>query len=193
MSDRNGAGTHPLIAGLAAVIIVVACIGGYVWVNNKPPVHAGQVLSVTAYPIHRELSTGSGLGGVNGGNNVYDEVIVIANVRIKSQTDIPLFLHDMYGDVTLANGEVQRDLAASGSDFRKVFVAYPALAPQQKPPMPRGITLAPGQQIDGQMVFHYPISQQDWNSRKAFNIDVEFIHQKDLILSTMPNSTSSGQ
>ena len=193
MSDRNAAGTLPLFAGLAAVVVAVACIGTYVWVNEKPPVHAGQVLSVTAFPIHRELSTGSGLGGVNGGANVYDETIVIANVRIKSQTDMPLFLHDMYGDVTLANGDIQRDLAASGSDFRKVFVAYPSLASQQKQPMPRGITLAPGQQIEGQMVFHYPISKQDWDSRKSFDIDVEFIHQKDLILKSENNSPGKGQ
>jgi hypothetical protein len=189
MSDRNDAGNHPWFTVLAATIIVVCCIGAYVWINNNGPVHAGQVISVSAYPIHRELSTGSGLGGVNGGPNVYDEVIVIADVKIKSHTKLPLFLHDMYGDVTLANGDVQRSVAASSDDFKKVFVAYPALAPQQKTAVQRDITMRPGQEVDGQMIFHFPITQKDWDTRRQFDVVVGFIHQKDLVLHTMSEST----
>ena len=59
MSDTSEAGNHPLATGLAATFIVVCCIGAYVWIFNTGPVHAGQVVSVQVYPIHRELSTGS--------------------------------------------------------------------------------------------------------------------------------------
>ncbi|HEX4309344.1 MAG TPA: hypothetical protein VHZ25_04905 [Acidobacteriaceae bacterium] len=188
---RNQAGNHPLFTVLAATMIVIACIGAYVWVNNHGPVHAGQVISVSAYPIHRELSTGSGLGGVNGGPNVFDEVIVIANVKIRSQTKLPLFLHDMWAEVTLASGDVHQSLAASGADDKKVFVAYPTLASQQKTPMPRDITLTPGQEIEGQMIFHFPITEKDWDARKQFDVVVGFIHQKDLVLHTMPVQTQN--
>ncbi|MGD0368682.1 MAG: hypothetical protein ABSA94_14585 [Acidobacteriaceae bacterium] len=189
MSDTSEAGNHPWFTGLAATFIVVCCIGAYVWIFNTGPVHAGQVVSVQVYPIHRELSTGSGLGGVNGGANVYDEVIVIADVKIKSTTKLPLFLHDMWADVTMPNGDVQQSLAASGEDYRKVFVAYPALAAQQKTPMPRDITLTPGQEVEGQMIFHFPITESDWNARKQFDVVVGFIHQKDLVLHTMAESS----
>jgi hypothetical protein len=189
MSDTSEAGNHPLATGLAATFIVVCCIGAYVWIFNTGPVHAGQVVSVQVYPIHRELSTGSGLGGVNGGANVYDEVIVIADVKIKSTTKLPLFLHDMWADVTMPNGDVQQSLAASGEDYRKVFVAYPALAAQQKTPMPRDITLTPGQEVEGQMIFNIPITEKDWNARKQFDVVVGFIHQKDLVLHAMPESS----
>jgi hypothetical protein len=188
MTDRNEAGNHPLATGVAATIIVVCCIAAYVWFNNHGPVHAGQVISVSAYPIHRELSTGSGLGGVNGGANIYDEVIVIVDVKVKSTTKLPLFLHDMYGDVTLPNGDVERSVAASGPDFQKVFVAYPALAGQEKKAVPRDITMTPGQEIEGQMIFHFPITQKDWEARKQFDVVVGFINQKDLVLHTMPES-----
>jgi hypothetical protein len=193
MSDEtNQAGNHPLFVGLAATLIVVCCIGAYVWINYAPPVHAGQVLSVSAYPIHRELSTGSALGGLTGGPNVYDELIVIANVHIKNQAKIPLFLHDMWGDVTLPDGDVERSLAASPTDYRKVFVAYPQLAPQQKSPVLRDTTLSPGQEVEGQLIFHYPISAQQWNDRKGFDTVIEFLHQKDLVLHSMPNTTGKG-
>lgn len=182
MSERESTGNHPLLIVFVAVIVVVGIIGAYVWATYTGPVHTGQVVSVTAYPIHRELSTGSGLGGLNGGPNVYDEVIVIADVRIKSTTKLPLFLQDMMADVTLANGEVQESRAANGEDARKVFVAYPELAPHKGPPVPRGITMTPGQVVDGQLIFHFPITKQDWDSRKAFDITVGFINQKSLVL-----------
>lgn len=136
MSERNGSSIHPLFAVIAAIVVSAGIIGAYLWATWTGPVHSGDVTSLYAYPIHRELSTGSGLGGVNGGPNITDEVIVIANVRIKSTTKLPLFLSDMFGNLTLPNGEVEQSLAASGSDYRKVFVAYPALDSQQKAPIP---------------------------------------------------------
>lgn len=186
MSETNEAGIHPIFAVIAAVVISAGIIAIYLWVTWTGPVHAGQVTSLYAYPIHRELSTGSGLGGVNGGPNITDEVIVIADVRIKSTTKLPLFLHDMYGNLTLPNGQVEQSLAASGSDYRKVFVAYPDLASQQKTPVPRDVTMTPGQVIEGQLVFHYPITAAQWNGRQAFDVDIQFIHQDDLVLHTPP-------
>jgi len=188
-TGRHEAGNHPLLTVLVATVIVICCIGGYAWYYNTGPVHGGQVVSVSIYPIHRELSTGSALGGVNGGPNIFDEVIVIADVKIRSQTKLPLFLHDMWGDLTLANGEVQESLAASGEDYRKVFIAYPSLAAQKQTPMPRDITLTPGQQIEGQMVFHFPVTQKDWEARKQFDVVVGFIHQKNLVLHTMADNS----
>jgi hypothetical protein len=186
MSETDRTGFHPLLAVLVAIVVVVAIIGTYVWVTYTGPVHAGQVVSVSAYPIHRELSTGAGLGGLQGQPNVYDEVIVIADVKVKSTTKLPLFLHDMWGEVTLPNGDVLQSLAASGEDYKKVFVAYPALEAQKKTPLPRGITMSPGQEIEGQLIFHYPVAQKDWEGRKQFDVVIGFINQKNLVLHTMP-------
>jgi hypothetical protein len=175
-----------VFAAVAALVIVVAAIGGYVWVNTKPPVHAGQLVSLDAYPIHRELSTGSALGGAEGQKDVYDEEIVVANVHIKSQTEMPLFLHDMWADVTLADGTTQRSMGASTADYNNVFVAYPTLAPKKTRPVLRDTTMTPGQVIDGQIVFHYPISGKEWDARKDFKVTVEFLHQNDLVLQEKP-------
>lgn len=191
MAEENQSGVHPALAAVAAVVIVVAIIGAYVWVNTKPPVHAGQVVAITAYPIHRELSTGNALGGLAGNKDVYDEEIVIANVHIKSQTQMPLFLHDMWADVTLADGSTQRSTAASTNDFHAVFVAYPDLASKQTTPILRDTTMTPGQQLDGQIIFHYPISGQQWDQRKDFKIYVQFLHQKDLVLDATPAASGS--
>jgi hypothetical protein len=196
MSDGNRSSFYPLLTVLAAIVIAVTIIGTYVWVTYTGPVHTGQVVSVSAYPIHRELSTGGALGGLQGGPNVYDEVIVIADVKIRSTTKLPLFLHDMWGEVTLPNGDVEQSLAASGEDYKKVFVAYPELEAQKKTPVPRGITMTPGQEIEGQLIFHYPITQKDWEGRKQFDVVIGFINQKNLVLHTMPvqpGTEDSGQ
>jgi len=186
MSERGETSFYPLLTVLVAIVIVVGIIGAYVWATYTGPVHTGQVVSLSAYPIHRELSTGQGLGGLQGQPNVYDEVIVIADVKIRSTTKLPLFLHDMWGNVTLPNGDVEQSLAASGEDYKKVFIAYPALEAQKKTPMPRGITMTPGQEIEGQLIFHFPITEKQWNERKQFDVVIGFINQKNLVLHTMP-------
>lgn len=184
MQERSG--LNPAVAVLIAVVVVGGIVAGYVWATYKGPVHAGQVVSVTVYPIHRELSTGGPLtlGGVDGGPNTYDELIVLANVKIKSTTQLPLFLHDMWGDLTLHDGKTQRSLAADERDFGKVFIAYPKLASAEKTPVPRDFTLQPGQEVDGQMIFHFPVSKQDWDGRQSFTVSVDFTNQKPLELPT---------
>lgn len=188
MGEYDKSNNHPLLIVIAAVIVVVGIIATYVWATYVGPVHAGQVMSVTAFPIHRELSTGSGLGGLQGGPNVYDEVIVLADVQVKSTTKLPLFPQDVFADVTLANGEVQESRAAGGADAKKVFVAYPQLASQEQPPLPLGITMTPGQVLNGQLIFHFPITKQDWDGRKAFDVNVRFINQNTLVLHAMGGS-----
>jgi hypothetical protein len=174
---------------VGAFVFVVLAIGAYVWINNKPPVHAGEVLSVNIYPIHRELSTGpvnkSRTEGVAGQPDIYDQMIVLVDVRIKNQTDIPLFLHDMVGVVHLPD-EDQRSLAASGTDFGKVFIAYPDLKQFQKQPLPRDLTIPAGQQVEGLVIYNYPISKAQWDARTGMDLTFTFLHQKPLVLQVAP-------
>ncbi len=188
MEERSG--LNPAIAVLIAIVLVGAVVGGYVWATYKGPVHAGQVVSMTVYPIHRELSTGSAIGGVDGGPNVYDEMIVLANVKIRSTTKLPLFLHEMWGDLTLHDGKTERSYAADDTDFGKVFVAYPKLVAGEKTPVERNITLAPGQEVDGQMIFHFEVTREQWEERQSFVVTVQFIHQNDLTMTTQGVATT---
>jgi hypothetical protein len=38
------------------------------------------------------------------------------------------------------------------------------------------------------MVFHFPISGKDWDGRRQFDVVVGFLHQKNLVLHTMPET-----
>jgi hypothetical protein len=176
----------------ATVVLVLLAVGAYVWIKLIPPVHTGQVLSIDIYPIHRELSTGPVNGaktdGLQGQPDIYDQLIVLANVRVKNQTNIPIFLHDMWGIVRLQNDEEQRSLAASARDFDKVFIAYPELKPKRKDPLPRDLTLTPGQQVEGMVIYNFPISKDQWDSRQDMEMHFSFLHQNSLVLSVPPNN-----
>lgn len=167
---------------LAAFVIVTAAIGAYLYFNQKPPVHAGQVLSLDIYPIHRDLSSnGAPTEGLQGQSETYDEVLVFADVRVENHANIPLFLHDMWAILDLPDG-LQRSTAASPSDFAKVFAAYPELAKLRKDQMPRSLTLTPGQKVEGLLVFNYQITKAQWDSRNGLDIYFSFLHQKPLLL-----------
>ena len=163
-------------------MIVLLAIGAYVYFNEKPPVVAGEILHLTAYPIHREskasMFAAQSLGPAE---NKFDEIIVIADVRLHNQSEGPVFLADMAAMLKLPTEE-DRSLAASTSDFNRVFVAYPALAPMKQQPMLRDITIPAGATVEGQLVFNYPITKEQWDQRQSLNLVLSFTHQKNLVL-----------
>ena len=167
---------------LAAVVIMCVVIGGYVFLNEKPPVGAGQIEDLKVSPIHSQMRVGAGAEGMQGGLETYDQLFVFAKVKIHNQGTIPLFLGDMAATVTMRNGEEQRSLAATPKDVDQVFVAYPQLASMKAGPVKRDITITPGQTVEGLMLFHYPITQADWDARQGFDITIFFINQKSLVL-----------
>ena len=181
MADDSRSSSRAWFTVLAAFVIVSLAIGAYFYFNDKPPVSAGQVLSLDIYPIHRDLSTGPSTEGMAGESETYDEVLVFANIRIENHTDIPLFLEDMWA-IMNPDGDPQRSTAASQSDFDKVFLAYPDVRKFQKPPMPRDLTIQPGQKVEGLMVFHYDIPKAQWDARTGLEIHVTFTHQNSLII-----------
>jgi len=185
MSEETKSSNPWLSVGGAILVAVLAAAGVFIWLYTRPSVHTGQVLSVNIYPIHRELGTGPVHGsrteGVMGQPDIYDELIVLAEVQIKNQTNIPLFLHDMSAVVSLPDGD-QRSLAASQRDFPKVFVAYPELKPLRKDPLPRDLTLSPGQQVEGMVIYSFAISKAQWDSRTGMDLTFDFLHQHPLVL-----------
>lgn len=166
---------------LAAVLIPVIAVAAYVVINRVPNPHTGQVLSVNVYPIHRDLTQTTTTEGIGGQNETYDEILLLTDVSITNTAKVPLYLHDMWANVNLPD-ESDRSSAASATDFDKVFIAYPDLAQYKKNPLPRDLTLQPGQQVEGMMIFHYQMNKQQWDSRSGVDVNISFIHQPPLVL-----------
>src|ERR1700742_4853231 len=96
MNDEMNSGKRALLIVLVATVIVVVAIGVYVYVGEKPPVAAGQIVKLDIVPIHSEMRVGTPGQGTGGGTESYDQLFVLAQVHIRNQTNIPLFLRDMY-------------------------------------------------------------------------------------------------
>ena len=181
LASSEGRSGNPIPKILAALIIAMGAIGAYVYLNQKPPVATGQVTHLTAYPVHRvsdAIPEGSRAARVELN---FDEVIVIAQVKIHNQSDGPLFLFDMTALLSLPSEE-HVSHAASASDYSRVFVAYPGLAPMKQQPLLRDITIPAGQTAEGQLIFNYPITKDQWDLRRSLDVTISFLHQKDLVL-----------
>ncbi len=164
------------------MLIVLLAIGAYVYFNEKPPPVTGDILHLTAYPVHRESKANEfATQSIAPVETKFDEVIIIADVRLHNQSQGPVFLADMAALLKLPTEE-DRSLAASTSDFNRVFVAYPALAPMKQQPLLRDITIPAGATAEGQLVFNYPIAKEVWDQRQSLNLVLSFTHQKDLVL-----------
>ena len=180
-STEKGTGLATILKLLIAAIIVMLAIGAYVYFGQKPLAAAGEVTHLTAYPIHKATNTipyGSKAARVE---QTFDEIIVIAQVRLHNQTQGPLFVSEMTCLVGLP-GEEHRSIAANINDYNRVFVAYPELLPMKQQPLLRDTTIAAGDTVEGQLIFNYPITKDQWDLRRSVDITISFLHQNDLVL-----------
>ena len=176
---------HPFRAALKTIVIAAivmsVAIGLYVWLGQKPPVASGEVLTTTVFPVHATTSSGGGEGmpGVSESN---DQVIVLTKIRVRNQTDIPLFLEDILMTIKSPDGSDQENIAANDKDIDRVFEAYPSLRYLKTDSIKRDITLTPGQAVEGLEVFNFPISKEQWDTLQTVKVVINFMHQRNLEL-----------
>jgi hypothetical protein len=166
--------------GIATVVVSIA-LGLYVYLGQKPPVASGEILASTVYPVHSTINNGAGGNdGMAGSSESYDQVIILTKIKIRNQTNIPLFVQDIGSAIKLPDGSEQTNVAASNQDMNRVFQAYPSLSYLRVDPIPRDITLSPGQTAEGLAIFNYPISKEQWDTLQTAKVVVQFMHQKNL-------------
>ncbi|HEX5236680.1 MAG TPA: hypothetical protein VFW25_15275 [Silvibacterium sp.] len=168
---------------ILAIVIPAAVVAAYVWANHVPTPYKGQILSLNVYPIHHDYTQPTTPNGIGGQTETYDEILIFAYVRVENVSKIPLFLQDMWAVVDIPD-QTDRSTAVSQSDFDKVFIAYPNLKQFEKAPLPRDLTLQPGQKADGLMIFHYQITQAQWESATSMKINIAFRHHPPLVMET---------
>lgn len=176
---------------VVAFIVATVAVAAYFYIGRVPDPYSAKLVSLNVYPIHRDYKSPTTVQGIGGQNETYDEVLVLADVRINNiSKKVPLYLNDMSANVELPD-ETQRSSAVSASDFDKLFIVYPDLKQYQKPMLLRDTTIQPGQSVEGLMIFSYQINQQQWQSATAMNINVHFIHQKPLVIAVPKQSGRS--
>lgn len=171
---------HLVWAGAIATVLVTVAIGLYVWSQQKPPAAVGTVEQVWARPMHTETS-GFDAAGAPMPKQSFDQVLVFTRVKLHNQSDKPLFLHQVMANATMDDG-IHTSYAAIPSDYDRVFVAYPELAPLHGNSLPSEATLEAGQTIEGTFVSAFRTSKQQWDARKNLSFTFAFQYQPSLIL-----------
>ena len=168
-----------LIALILSSLIVL------IWVRfgRKTPVATGEIAKLSIYPVQARIAGGAaGMAGQEGQDEIINQLLVFAHVRLHNPNKAPITITDDEGIVTTPDGSQQRNIGASTSDFDKVFQAYPQLAPLRMDPLRRGMQIQPGESVDGLVVFSFPISRDDWDKRKSMQVTVSFNGAKDVVL-----------
>jgi hypothetical protein len=167
---------------LIALLIPTLAILAWVKFERKTPAATGEIARISIFPVQAKISGSGGTEGMQGQDEVINQMMVLAHVRLHNPNQAPIRIEDDWAVVTLPNGETRRSLAASASDFDKVFVAYPQLAPLRMEPLRRDTVVQPGQTVDGLVIFSYPLSREQWDSRKSMQLTLELDNAKDVTL-----------
>jgi hypothetical protein len=180
-----------VIAVCGALVLMAILIWGFFYYGRAAVVHTGQVDSLTVYPIHRELAyKGDAQHGVNGDTEQYNELIVLAGVSVTNTSKKPLTLLDMQANVLLPGDKAINSLAASTADIPRIFTAYPGMDSLRAHPLLRNTVIAPGQTVEGQLIFNYPLTKQQWDARQGLDLTIQFVQQtSDLHINLKGNAT----
>lgn len=177
------------LAVRALIALVLTSLIVVVWLRfgQKTPTANGEIERVSIYPIQAKITGGAaGMPGMQGQDEVINQLLVFTHIRLHNPNQAPIKIVDDLAIVTLADGDTRRSVGASLADFDKVFQAYPQLAPLRMDPLRRDSQIAPGQSIDGLVVFSYPISREDWDKRKSMQVTISLNGAKDVILNAPP-------
>jgi hypothetical protein len=165
---------------IIAFIVVSVSIAAFLLANRKPPVAAGEAVQVWAHSVHT-LSTPTDANGVTGPSEKFDQVLVLASIRVRNQSDQPIVLKDLLTNATFDDG-VHSSYAAGAIDFDRIFIAYPELAGLHGKPLLRETILAPGQVADGMTISSFHVTQAQWAAKKDLSFTIELKYHPDLVL-----------
>lgn len=167
--------SHVVIASVAATLVVSAAIAIYVIAGQKPPVATGEVLEMWAHPMHA-VTPAFDAGGASIPQDSFDQVLLFTRIRLHNQTGEPLFLHQILANVTMVDG-IHSSYAAMPSQYERVFLAYPDLAPWRSTALSPETSFEPGQTAEGTFVSSFRLSKAQWDERKSLNFTFAFRYQ----------------
>ena len=188
---ERGSAVTALVSVIAALLIIGAVIAAFYYFGTPPPTSMGRVLSIDVYPIHNQSQGNLITQGVRAQNVAFNEVIVLANIELQNKAKVPIHLFDVAGYLYQPGANILRNSAAGEKNFHRVFLAYPDFKSKEGTPLPLDTVLQPGQKVQGQLIFHYPITLKQWKARSRMHLVVEWQHQNNLILKLKGSQTAT--
>jgi hypothetical protein len=178
--DLAKGSSYLLWTTLIAFVVVSVSITLFLMANRVPPVAAGDVTQVWAHGVHT-ITTPIDANGVQSAGEQFDQVLVLAQVRVRNQSKEPIVLKDMLTNATFEDG-IHSSYAATALDFDRIFIAYPELKALHGKTLIRDTVLAPGQELDGTIISSFHVTKAQWAARKDLTFSIQFKYHPDLVL-----------
>ena len=163
---------------VVAVIILTAAIGAAFYFN---PHHTAD-LSVTHTDIFAPLTTfktpmGS-LHIVGQAPHTEQHLYAVVTVHLQDNLRLPLFLDEVDGRYTAADGTTIDAVSPSAADLARTEEIFPQIKPLLPHPLSISDTVPPQTAVDGQILLHFGnIGEKDWQTRKPSTLTIHFTHQ----------------
>jgi hypothetical protein len=174
----------PVVPVIIAAAVIAVLLAFYLVGSRKPPTSSGSVSRVIALPMHIESkgSIAPGMAGtVDQDVEKSDSIIVAIALDVKNAIQKPMYIKGLEAKLVTKKGELTDD-AAPASDYERIVQAYPQLNMGTIKPFQSESSIAANTDQQGLMVVSFPISRDDWESRKSLTATVNFYDHAPLVL-----------
>ena len=167
-------------------VVALAIIGSALFYIYRPHrAMDAQVTHVSVVPVHTVFSSRTDPNSprvVGAKDATEDDLYVLATVRLHDDLKLPLFIKDLTGTLTTADGTEITTSAVEKGDLDAVYSAFPSVRESSGPPLLREITIQPGATAEGMVMLHYAANEEIWKQRKSASVTVEFYHQDPITI-----------
>lgn len=174
----------PVVPVVIAAAVLAVILGLYLVGSKKPPTSSGSVSKVIALPMHMESkgSIAPGMAGtVDQDVEKSDSVLIAIALDVKNAIQKPMYIKGLEAKLVTQKGELT-DYAAPASDYDRIVLAYPQLNMGSIKPFQAESAIPANTEQQGLMIVSFPISRDDWDSRKSLVATVNFYDHAPLVL-----------
>ncbi len=154
----------PAVPVAIALAIVAIVIGIIAFVERSKPVAQGGIDAVYASQPANMTNT-----------------MVLLQVTVTDVGDKALYIKSISANLKTDQGD-QSDDAASASDYDRYFSAYPELRQHSTQPLTVETKIMPGAEQKGTVLVAFPVTEQQFNTRKDINVTIVPYDQNPIVL-----------
>jgi hypothetical protein len=151
----------PVVVALAIVAIVVGVIA---FVERSKPVAQGGIDQVFASQPAAMSNT-----------------MVLLQVTLRNVSEKALYIKSITANLKSDQGDASDD-AASPSDYDRYFSAYPDLREHATQALTVETKIMPGAEQKGTVLVAFPVTKQQFDSRKDLNVTIQAYDQAAIVL-----------
>ena len=153
----------PIVPVVIALVAIVVIVGVVAYINRPTPSATGSITKVIS--VDEQGNT-----------------MVAVHVKFDNQTEKPLWIKHITGEVETSDGKKLNDDAAPASDIKRYLEGFPDLAQDKIDSLQEEQKVAPKGSHAGMTIFSYPIDKKAFDGRKSLSVRVEFYDRAPMVL-----------